>query len=254
MSENTYKGIVLDDLDKYVKLKHSHFTEQNINTDFLNKIMDYKKADLSSEHFDAINKLWSVAKMNYQICNGGIWQYYYNGFDEQWTSDDGETVIWDKEGQVDMLRELSSFGEVIFPQNSELNSKFDNIINAFESLYIERNVPQYDTIYCDEDKELWDDDLEDWVENENYFEPYEECVGYEDDMHSRDNVIWPDDFDKQYYEVNDYLEQLIELYAQYLDKFVEKEKGITLDDVIHNAESRSYNAKDNSIENIDLEM
>ena len=254
MSTGAYKGITLDNLDKEVKLSHSRVLETNVNTDYLDKIIDYKKADLSTEHFDAINKLWSVAKMDYQICNGGIWQYYYNGFDEEWRSEDGETVIWDKEGQVDMLRELAIFGKEIFPENKEINSKFDNIINAFESLYIEKNVPQYETIYSDEDKEIWDDDLEDWVENEDFFEPYEECVGHEDEMHSRDNVIYPDDFDTKYYDVNDYLEQLVELYAQYLDKSVEKGKQASLDDVIHNAEERCEGEKGSSKEDKELDL
>lgn len=254
MSKNTYKGIVLDDLDKDVKLSHSRALERNINTDYLEKIIDYKKADLSTEYFDAINKLWSVAKMNYQICNGGIWQYYYNGFDEEWSSEDGETVIWDKEGQIEMLRELAIFGKEIFPENKESNSKFESIINAFESLYIEKNVPQYETIYCDEDKEIWDDDLEDWVENEEYFEPYEECVGNEDEMRSRDDVIYPDDFDTKYYEVNDYLEQLVELYAQYLDKSVEKEKHVSLNDVIHMAEERAGKDNVGSLEDKELDI
>lgn len=254
MSEGTYKGITLDDLDKVVKLSHSHFLESNVNTDYLNKIAHYKKADLSQEHFDAINKLWSVAKMNYQICNGGIWQYYYNGFDEEWISEDGETVTWDKESQVEMLQELASFGSELFPENKILNSRFEFIIKAFESLYIEKEVPQYETIYSNESKLVWDDTFQVWVENENYFEPYEECVGNEDEMYSRDSVIFPDDFDTKYYEVNDYLEQLVELYAQYLDKCVEKEKGTTLDNVIHNAEERAKDEQVGSIEDKELDM
>ncbi len=254
MSEKTYKGITLVDLDKAVILSHSRMFERNVNTDYLEKIIDYKKADLLPEHFDAINKLWSVAKMNYQICNGGIDQYYFNGFDEEWASEDGETVIWDKEAQVEMLRELAVFGKEIFPENKESNSKFENIINAFDSLYIEKNVPQYETIYCDEDEEIWDDELEDWVENPDYFEPYEECVGNEDVMHSRNNVCYLDDFDSKYYEVNNYLEQLIELYAQYLDKCVEKEKSVSLNDVINNAEIRSDSDKDSSIEDKELDI
>lgn len=253
MSESIYKGIVLEDLDKNVKLSHSVFLERNVNTDYLDKIVNYKKADLSPEHFDAINKLWSVAKMDYQICNGGIWQYYYNGYDEEWVSDDGETVVWDKDSQVEMLQELSLFGNELFPENKVLNSKFNYIINAFASLYIEKDVPLYETIYCDDDKELWDDDLEDWVENPDYFEPYEEHVGHEDEMHSRDNVIYPDDFDTKYYEVNDYLEQLIELYAQYLDKCIEKEKSVSLDNVIHNAQVRSVNEKAGSVEDMTID-
>ena len=92
------------------------------------------------------------------------------------------------------------------------------------------------------------------MENENYFEPYEECVGNEDEMYSRDNVIFPDDFDTKYYQVNDYLEQLIELYAQYLDKCVDKEKHVFLDDVIHNAEERCEGEKGSFIEDKALDI
>jgi len=47
---------------------------------------------------------------------------------------------------------------------------------------------------------------------------------------------------------------LIELYAQYLDKCVEKEKGVSLDNVIHNAEVRANNEQANSIEDKELDM
>lgn len=239
-----YKGIALEGLDKKVGFYHSNAMramgqDGNQNADYLEKICEYKKADLPPEQFDEINKLYSVVKMNYQICNGGIHQYFGNHFDESWKSEDGETEIWDKDAQVVMLQKLYGFACKVLPDNLAENSRFFRIIEFFDALEYEANVPQYGTVECDEDEEIWDEELEDYVPNPDYEEPHEDIVDYEDEVRSRNSSFDLCDFDQDYYDINEYIEKVIELYAQYLDKSIEKEKGLGVDTVIQDAVQRS---------------
>lgn len=245
-----YNGIELDGLDKEVGFYHSNALramgqDQNVNAEYLEKICEYKKADLTQEQFDEINKLWSVVKMNYQVCNGGIHQYFGNRFDEAWKSEDGETELWGKDEQVEMMRKLYGFACEVLPDNLPENSRFYRIIEFFDSLEYEEGVPQHGMVECDEDEEIWDEDLEEWVENPDYEEPYEDIVDYEDEVRTTNSAFkdWSDDvsdkFDNEYYAINDYIEKVVELYAQYLDKTIEKDKGFSVDELVEQVSARS---------------
>lgn len=237
----SYKGIELENLEKDVNLYHSNALhsvgiDKNINTDYLDNLMSIKRAEVSSEQFDEINKLHSVIKMNYQICNGGIEQYFFNGYDKPWISEDKETELFDKTVQVSVLRKLHDFAIEVNPENSAENSKFARIIDFFDSLYVEKDVPQMEMIYSDEDEYLVDEETGDWIENPDYEEPYEECVGHEDEI--RSDAFYVDNFDKDYYEINDYIENVIEGYAQYLTKSIERERVV--DDLLNTHADASF--------------
>ena len=228
---NLYKGIELEGMDKDVSLYHSnamHYMgiDKNVNTDYLDTLMSIKRAEVSPEQFDEINKLHSVVKMNYQICNGGIYQYFGNGYHEHYITEDKETEIFDKAAQVSTLRKLHDFAIEVNPENSAENSKLARIIDFFDSLYFEKNVPQMEMIYSEEDEQIVDEETGDWIDNPDYEEPYEDCVGYEDEVRSDNSMYNPDRFDKDYYEINGYIENLVEGYAQYLTKSIERDKTI----------------------------
>ena len=123
--------------------------------------------------------------MNYQICNGGLYQYFDNGYDKErapYGADDVRQL--DKGAQVAMLRELVAFGKAVFPERELDNERLSRIAADFDRSFYEEPA---DTWYDDED----DDE---------------------------DFLCGPGDFDSRYYEVNGYLEVLIEAYAQYLVK------------------------------------
>lgn len=245
-----YKGIEIEGVEKKVGFYHSNAMhamglDDNVGTDFLDKVCEYKRADLTSEQFDEINKLWSVVKMNYQICNGGIHQYFGNRYDEGWKSEDGETEIWGKDEQVAMMRKLHGFACEVLPDCSVENSRLHRIIEFFDSLEYEEGVPQYGMVECDEDEEIYDEDLEEWVPNPDYEEPYEDIVDYEDEVRTTNSAFkdYSDDvsskFDEEYYQVNEHLERVVELYAQFIDKNIQKEIGLNVDEVVQKAEART---------------
>lgn len=240
-----YKGIELEGLDKKVGMVHSVVLasmgqDRNENTDYLDKILEFKRADLPQDQFDEINKLYSVVKMNYQICNGGIYQYFGNKFHEHYLSENKEVELFDKDTQVEMLYKLCEFAGEVFPDKQVENSKLMRMTKFFESLSFEESVPQYGTVYSDEDEEIWDEDLEEWVQNPDYEEPYEDIVDYEDEISTDLVGFYADDFDDEYYQINEYLEAVIEGYAQFVDKSIDKERSVekaSLDSVIQSCEA-----------------
>lgn len=77
-----YKGIELEGLDKKVKLSHSRVMETDEGTDWIDKLLTCDKAALTPTQFHEVSALSSVINMDYQICNGGISQYVFNGYHE----------------------------------------------------------------------------------------------------------------------------------------------------------------------------
>ena len=63
-----------------------------------------------------------------------------------------------------------------------------------------------------------DEETGEEVPNPDYFEPYDETT-YEDVIHEDNN------FDDIFYRANDYMEELLELYAQYHCKVLAQEIG-----------------------------
>lgn len=102
-----YKGIELEGLDKKVKLSHSRVMETDEGTDWIDKLLTCDKAALTPTQFHEVSALSSVINMDYQICNGGISQYVFNGYHEDCApySDDDVAHL----GQV--ARYYEPFGE-----------------------------------------------------------------------------------------------------------------------------------------------
>ena len=186
-----YKGIALEDLDKHVSMAHSRFIGTNEGVDYLTALFARDMKTLTSEQFEEMSALSSVGNMNYQICNGGLSQYYFNAMDEERAPfSDQDVAHLDKDAQVEMMRTLLEFGREVYPEREEDNEKLAVITQAFDRSY-------YD------------------VTSEEDFD--EGCVFHDTVIHARP------DFDERYYEVNEHLETLMEAYAQFLDKSIEKE-------------------------------
>lgn len=112
-----YKGIELEGLDKDVKLAHSRFIETDERTDWIDKLRSVDKQTLTHIQFHEVSALNSVINMDYQICNGGLSQYFCNGYDcyrKPCHEQDVEQL--DKEAQCDMLVELGTFAREVFPE------------------------------------------------------------------------------------------------------------------------------------------
>ena len=194
-----YKGIEIEGLDKPVRMAHSRFFETNEGLDYFEKLIDRDKRELTPEQFDQVSRLNSVANMGYQVCNGGLEQMFENGyhlnrepFNEQDVAHFGQDI------QVEMLSELLDFGEHVFPEQTEKNDLLKRFINEYADVFYEEEPDRDDEMFYDDDGEYHEPD--DW-----------------DGLHADPGL------DDRYYAINGYVEKLIEGYAQFLDKSIDKE-------------------------------
>lgn len=81
MGRILYKDIELEEANKEVHFAHSRFTERDINTDWMESLLSIDKNSLSHAQFGDISRLNSVSNLDYQVCNGGVAQYFDNGYD-----------------------------------------------------------------------------------------------------------------------------------------------------------------------------
>ena len=130
-----YKGIELEGLDKKVKLSHSRVMETDEGTDWIDKLLTCDKAALTPTQFHEVSALSSVINMDYQICNGGISQYVFNGYHEDRAPySDDDVAHLGQSGQVAMLRELASFGDEAFPASRDENGAIRRWAGEFRFL------------------------------------------------------------------------------------------------------------------------
>lgn len=191
----SYNGIELD-VNKDVKMAHS-IIEANNDVDNIRMLFDRDKKSMTNEQFHAVSALSSILNANYQICNGGIYQYFDNGYHVyRKPYHENDVAHLEKCEQVDMLYKLHNFGCSIFPERVNDNMNLVKVIHLFDDACYDA-----DAYYEYEDDEDYDE-----------YEYYEDCC-----------VDAPYDFDERYYDVNEYIEYLSELYAQYLNKKFDKE-------------------------------
>lgn len=130
-----YKGIELDGIDKKVSMSHSRFLERDEGMDWLEKLLGMDKQALTHEQFHEVSALNSVLNLNYQVCNGGIGQYLFNGYHEYHKPLHAQDVAQlCKPEQVDMLGKLAEFGREIFPGRNCDDSRLMSVIRELDSI------------------------------------------------------------------------------------------------------------------------
>ena len=226
-----YDGISLDLPEGKVSISHSDAFDiirgqsSSENTAWLDALGNIPWGVLKETHpaqFEQASKIFSLVNMDYQICNGGISQYFYNGYHEKGSPFHEDDVFRaDLDVQKEYFTEVVSFGKKVFPGRQNENTALEKACDAFQELWYEEDAEVVETIESG-DEYIWDDELGEEVPNPDYFEPYEETT-YE-------NVIHGDcGFDDTFYAGNDYLEELLELQAQLcckqLVRDVERENG-----------------------------
>lgn len=197
MSNVAYQGIELEGTDKDVRFSHSRFTETSVGRDWMDALLSIDKNSLSHAQFNDISKLSSVANLNYQVCNGGIGQYFDNGYDSYRDPYSEQDVAqFGKSEQVAELRLLARFGENVFPDKSTENSDIRHIADNLDSLDA---TNASDVSWA---VELGEDDDSDYYDEPCEFEEFNDC----------------------FYNSCRHLESLMELYAQYLCKTIAPER------------------------------
>ena len=270
MNSVMYKGIELELPEQKAQFTHSLImdaimgTSSNEHIDWTRKLGDVLWGSIKArypDNFQEASKLFSLLNMNYQICNGGIYQYFDNGYHEARNPySEHDVARVEITEQKNAFQELVTFAKELFPERVEENKKLDKACKQFQEIWLDEEVEQYETIYSDEEEMIYDEELEEWVDNPLYEEPYEMYIG----MGSEIRNDW--NFDNNYYKASNYLEELLELKAQYLFKSLENEihmdknidskiigavngKEVTLEEKIRSAEEKTAARKSVEVEN-----
>lgn len=227
MNTVVYDGIVLELPEKKAQFTHSLVMDMamgkssNEHIDWTRKLGDIlwgKIKQVYPESFEETSKLYSLLNMNYQICNGGIYQYFDNRYhEEREPYHEHDVAHINQEEQRIAFRELVIFAKELFPDRTEENQKLATACERFQKVWFEEDIEVYETIYSEEDEMIYDEETEAWIKNPAYEEPYELCIGLEYEVREG----WH--FDDDYYETSNYLEELLELKAQFLYKSLEKQ-------------------------------
>lgn len=126
-----YMGIELEKPKGRVSLTHSISMDAitgksgTENMDWTEKLGELPWGALKESYFESYEKackLFSMIHMDYQICNGGIGQYFFNGYHEARTpfsEDDVELYGIDVQKQV--FSDLFHFTQVIYPERLQDN-------------------------------------------------------------------------------------------------------------------------------------
>jgi len=250
-----YKDIELDEPVGTVSMTHSVILDA-IRKESTTRNMDYTDK-LGELPWDIVNKnfpnlythasqLFSLMHMNYQVCNGGVGQYYFNGYHNArppFTEDD--IALVNKDAQAEAFTNLVSFAQAVYPDKNDKNEKLEKASHMFSLLEYEENALDYETIYSDEDEYIYDAETDMDIPNPDYFEPYDEPVYV-------NRILNEKAFEDAYYEAYDYVEELIELQAQYiyksLNRELERQSTPSMDlkilkEMMHNNEDPSLTAR-----------
>lgn len=174
-----YKGIELDGLGKEVRLAHSRLFDRDEGTDWIDRLLSCDKSALTPTQFHEVSALSSVINMDYQICNGGISQYVFNGYHEYRAPySDDDLAQLPKNEQCTMLRKLADLLACAFGEDG----KAARIV--------------------------------DWARSLGEFDPDAEP----DDVYDEDEEERYAGMDDSYYDICKEVAFLCEAYAQYLCK------------------------------------
>lgn len=133
MGRILYKDIELDEANKEVHFAHSRFVGRDINPDWMDSLRSIDKNSLSHTQFNDISRLNSVANLDYQVCNGGVAQYFDNGYDCYCEPHSKQDVAhFGKSEQVSQLQALARFGESF--EFEEFDKRFYASCGYLESL------------------------------------------------------------------------------------------------------------------------
>lgn len=216
-----YQGIELTAPKGRVSLSHSVALDliagksSTQNMDWLSVLDEFPWSLLKEEYYQGYDnacRLYSLLNMDYQVCNGGIAQYFGNRYHEKRDAyHDDDVFLYGIDEQKKDFKRLVSFALAVYPERTEENEKLSKACDAFAQLWFEEEAESFETIYCEEEEYIIDPETGEETENPEYFEPYEETI-YEDIIHGQNG------FDHTFFDASDYLEALLELRAQFLCK------------------------------------
>lgn len=180
-----YNGVSLEVPTESPVFRHSILLETDKNTPYFSQLIQYKQTNLpDGDLMHEVCALYSISNLNYQTCNGGFRQYYGNAYHEYRAGYNiGDLPNLDIDEQIVFLKSLISF--ILLDESKKRYE--DDLVQVCSMLEVlSQNIVEYESM----------DELEQEI-----------C-----------EIAGCDEFDKQWYKVNEIIEWGMELYAQYLIK------------------------------------
>lgn len=225
-----YMGVNLTSVNEKPSFSHSIYSSSE-NTDWTDALSRIPWGDIKKKYFECFHEassIFSLLNMNYQVCNGGIDQYFFNEYDEHIAPRlKNDVAHYDIVHQKRDFHVMVSFAKEVYPERTYDNKALDAAATAFDSLWFERNAYVTETISCEEDEYILDEETGEEILNPDYFDAYE-TRRIEDIIHGGE------EFEDAYYEISDYFEEILELRAQFCAKLLicELEKDTFYSDIL----------------------
>lgn len=186
------------------------------NVTYIDKLSDVMESGVvkpDSEAYKDISNVFTLIKMNYQVCNGGVTQYYWNGYNSgRAPHTDNDCEIYDKDCIKDILdSDIYDIANVMYGTDAAntvatMSERWDNI-EHYEACEEEcgycRGTGTLDSYYDEDEGE--------------YVDEYCDCCGGSGYVEEAEYISGDRDFEECLYNFKEY-DTILEAYAEYVYK------------------------------------
>ena len=199
---NTSKKDVVYTASNTLALINDSYASKHIEyTDILSNIIN---TDSTDEQIEKVSNVFTLIAMAYQVRNGGVFQYYDNGYNEgKDKRNDTDCYIYDKETISEIYKnEIIPMVKAVYGTNSKTYERIVTIADIWDCVSYEDGEISEEYYYED----VWDEDMEDYVTEE-----------YVEEIESDPYVNMGSEFEREFYNFDEY-DSIMEMYAEYTYK------------------------------------
>lgn len=202
MMNNTFNGIELTVNNNATFTTSPIYESSDIK--YAQKLESVISANITKEQMKAVSRVFTLIKMAYQINNGGVLQYYDNGYDKgKDPYDDEDCYIYSKREISKIYRDdIIPMVKAVYGDDSRTYEKIMTIADMWHCVSYEEGEISEEYYYED----VWDEDAEDYVTEE-----------YVKEIESEPYVNMESEFEREFYDFDEY-DSIMEMYAEYTYK------------------------------------
>lgn len=199
---NTFNGIELTVNNNATFTTSPIYESSDIK--YTQKLESVINADTTKEQMDAVSRVFTLIKMAYQINNGGVLQYYDNGYDKgKDPYDDEDCYIYSKREISKIYKDdIIPMVKAVYGDDSRTYEKIVTIADIWDCISYEESEISEEYYYED----VWDEDIEDYVTEEHI-----------EEIESDPYVNMGSEFEREFYNFTEY-DSIMEMYAEYTYK------------------------------------
>lgn len=191
-------------------------------TVYIDKLRDKLEAGIEpgSETYKEISSLFTLIAMNYQVCNGGVMQYYDNGYDSgRRAYNEQDCDIYNKEQISEIFQnDIADMVSAIYSKDSETYHKFKELQCLWNNVeYIDSETE--DCFECGGSGE-YNGFYGDYTEDSDDYETSDICCpecGGSGIIETDSYITGAESFEDCLYNFDEY-DTILEMYAEYIYK------------------------------------